>query len=242
MFWGSRAFNRDISKWDVSNVTDINYLFAGAASFNGNLSKWDVSSVTDMDLAFAYATAFNGDISVWDVSSVTSMNLMFSHTLSFNGDISEWDVSRVTDMYSMFWGARSFNADISYWDVSRVIKMDYMFRDAKSFKQRLCTDAWVHSEASENDMFVGSSGSKSRSVCDRELIVVSKPKPASTSTPAIASVCTKCGTFKKSGRVSCCAPGGAWYNNCGGVGDSTVDHRWLEGVDVCKRKSKANGI
>ena len=56
------------------------------------------------------------------------------------------------------------------------------------------------------------------------------------SASAIATSCPKCGTFKRSGRVSCCAPGGAWYKNCGDVGDRNVGHSWLEGVKVCERK------
>merc|ERR1719174_2628569 len=40
--------------------------------------------------------------------------------------------------------------------------------------------------------------------------------------------------FKKSSRVSCCAPGGDWYKNCGGVGNKHVDHSWSEGAQACK--------
>ena len=68
-------------------------------------------------------------------------------------------------MSSMFWGAASFNGDISKWNVSRVINMDNMFRRATSFKHRLCSAAWVHSNASQNDMFLGSFGSISQTVC-----------------------------------------------------------------------------
>ena len=63
----------------------------------------------------------------------------------------------------------------------------------------------------------------------------------SITTPGIVSAiitCPNCGIFKKSGRLSCCAPGGAWYNNCGGAGDKDAGHSWLEGVEACKRKSK----
>merc|ERR1712048_580769 len=46
--------------------------------------------------------------------------------------------------------------------------------------------------------------------------------------------CQKCGTFEKTGRVSCCAPGGAWYKKCGGAGNRNVEHRWFEGVETCE--------
>merc|ERR1712203_897227 len=47
----------------------------------------------------------------------------------------------------------------------------------------------------------------------------------------------KCGTFAKSGRVSCCAPGGAWFKKCGEVGNKNVDHRWFEGTEACEPRT-----
>ena len=63
------------------------------------------------------------------------------------------------------------------------------------------------------------------------------PPPTATET-----ACPKCGVFKKSGRPSCCAPGGAWFQNCGGLGDKNVGHSWSEGVDACERKLYADDM
>ena len=168
-------------------------------------------------------------------------------------------------MNSMFSHAKSFDADISKWNVSLVTDMFQMFYYASSFKQNLCGAAWVHSKASKTGMFTGSSGSISQTVCtsaltpattlvtrqsvsrrpipDRELITRTPTiTPAITSTIANTMTCPKCGTFKKSGKVSCCAPGGAWFRNCGGAGNVNVDHRWFEGVEACQRKCKANDM
>ena len=119
-------------------------------------------------------------------------------------------------------------------------------------------------KASQKNMFRGSSGSISRTVCtlaaksvssqvprqhgsrqqipERELIVRT-PISTSASTalyfdPTMA--CPNCGTFRKSGRVSCCAPGGAWFKHCGGLGTSNVDYSWDDGVATCKRKFMYN--
>jgi surface protein len=34
MFWDANSFNRPIGGWDVSNVTNMDYMFNGAAHFN----------------------------------------------------------------------------------------------------------------------------------------------------------------------------------------------------------------
>ena len=61
---------------------------------------------------------------------------------------------------------------------------------------------------------------------------------SSTTTTSISSlsmtVCPKCGSVKKSGKLSCCARGGAWFKNCGDGGDSNFDHTWVEGIEACK--------
>ena len=70
MFFGARAFNGDLSKWDVSKVccpclpftsppfpqvTNMSSMFDGAAAFNGDLSTWDVSKVFFVLVCFSQA-------------------------------------------------------------------------------------------------------------------------------------------------------------------------------------------
>lgn len=126
MFRHSR-FNGDISKWDVSNVTNMSGMFY-ASQFNGDISKWNVSKVTSMAGMFEQSL-FDRDISKWNVSNVTKMNDMFDYSW-FNGDISNWKVSKVTNMSGMFMRSK-FNGDISRWDVSNVTNMRVMFKSSK---------------------------------------------------------------------------------------------------------------
>ena len=44
--------------------------------FSGDISKWNVSNVTNMREMFAHSK-FDGDISKWDVSNVKNINHMF---------------------------------------------------------------------------------------------------------------------------------------------------------------------
>ena len=109
----------------------------GSSDFNGDLSKWDVSRVTNMDGMFHSMSSFDCDISRWDVSRVTTMEAMFAYALSFNRDLSKWDVSRVTNMDFMFFGASSFTQTLcGAWKDSSASN-DYMF-DRPS-DDRICT-------------------------------------------------------------------------------------------------------
>lgn len=93
------GLNCDLNYIDVSQVTDITYLF-GQSKFTGDISKWDVSNVTNMRAMF-WHSKFNSDISQWNVSNVTDMSEMFKHS-KFNQDISHWNISSGLQKYLMF--------------------------------------------------------------------------------------------------------------------------------------------
>ena len=126
-----------IENWDVSNVRDMESMFAFAEAFNQPIRNWDVSKVENMTSMFYYAKSFNQDLSKWNVSKVESMACMFKGAESFNQPIGNWDVSNVAKMNGMFYEAKAFNQDISGWNVGNVKDMRYMFYEAKTFNQDL---------------------------------------------------------------------------------------------------------
>merc|ERR1711982_189505 len=91
---------------------------------------------------------------------------MFADAFAFNQDLSKWDVSAVTNMASMFARASAFNQDLSKWDVSSVTHMANMFFRTSAFNHKLCGVAWVQSKADKSDIFSGSLGSISSTVCE----------------------------------------------------------------------------
>ena len=158
----------------------------------------------------------------------------------------------------MFYNAVGFKQDLcgAAWVRSKAKKM-YMFKNSPgSISRTVCKKRPAllleegYSSTGDTSRYVSPTTQDAhelvsrRPIPERELIVRT-PISTSISTPSVTSAtantltCPKCGTFAKSGRVSCCAPGGTWYKKCGGASNKNVDHMWSEGVDACKRKSKA---
>ncbi|MCR9133312.1 MAG: BspA family leucine-rich repeat surface protein, partial [bacterium] len=148
-------FNQPIGRWDVSNVTNMYYMFAGWN--RGKMCGWSYEK-EDPCINNFNTMKFNQDISKWDVSSVTNMEGMFSNSRAFNSPINDWDVSNVTNMKSMFddrihfvfgsdWrdafsnpqGRSQFNQPLDKWDVSSVTDMSFMFHYHRHFNQPIGT-------------------------------------------------------------------------------------------------------
>ena len=89
---------------NVSEVTNMSYMFRYATSATPDTSNWDTSSVTNMSEMFRNATSANPDVSNWDTSSVTNMSNMFNTATSAEPDMSQWDFGNVTNMTEMFNG------------------------------------------------------------------------------------------------------------------------------------------
>ena len=136
---------------DLSNVTNMVYMFYECSAFNQDISGWNVTNVKDMRGMFCRCSVFNQDINGWDVSSVTDMSGMFADCSAFNQDINGWDVSKVTDMGGMFYRCSAFNQDISSWNVSKVTDMQGMFADCSAFNQNL--GSWKLKECRELGLY-----------------------------------------------------------------------------------------
>ena len=137
-------YNIDMSRWDVSRVTNMSGMFYFCTKFNSDLSSWDVSNVEDMNNMFFNCENFNSDLSRWDVSKVKNMSLMFSDCINFNSDLSRWDVSKVTNMFSMFYNCKKFNCDLSGWDVRNDVFVNLMFAGCDKFDKSYLSKWDIH--------------------------------------------------------------------------------------------------
>ena len=124
----------DGTNLDVSNVTDMSYMFCGnQISDVSSLANWDISNVTDMENMFSGCDNLS-DISPlanWDTSNVTNMEGLFENcsNLSDISPLANWNTSKVTSMRSMFDGCDNLSdiSPLANWDISNVTDMENMF-------------------------------------------------------------------------------------------------------------------
>ena len=129
-------FNGNISEWDVSNVTNMSYMFH-STPFNQPIGNWDVSNVTNMEQMFSNNDMFNKDLNSWNTISVTNMSGMFRKADRFNKPLNNWNTSNVRSMNWMFSNARNFNQPLNNWNVSKVEGADCMFMGSQRFDQNI---------------------------------------------------------------------------------------------------------
>jgi surface protein len=103
------AFNQDIGGWDVSNVTDMQAMFAYADSFNQDISDWDVSNVTNFDWMFYGAQSFNQSLAWLDMPGMTGnpggiMAWTSMSALNVDGTLAGWVAQTPPSNLSLYLG------------------------------------------------------------------------------------------------------------------------------------------
>ena len=107
---GDRFCELTMPHWDVSQVTDMSFLFQGKTQFNVNIGQWEMSQVKDARGMFHGASSFDQDIGQWEMSQVTTAAGMFEGASSFYRNISGWTFADNADTTGMFTGADTWLA------------------------------------------------------------------------------------------------------------------------------------
>ena len=120
-----------LTNWDTGNVTDMNHMFHNNRLTNlTGLANWNVSNVTNMKYLFYHnqLTDLTG-LAKWNVSNVTDMSYMFyENQLTDLTGLTNWNTGNVTNMNSMFDDNRLTNlTGLSKWNVGNVTNMNAMF-------------------------------------------------------------------------------------------------------------------
>ncbi len=174
-------WNFDFSKWNTSNLKEMNDMFAGAGRYSSslklNVTNWDVSNVSSFNYLF-HELGMNSKswsligLDGWDTSNVRDMTRALSNAgwnaSSFILNLANWDTSNVTDMFGMFesagYWAKSWSiGNINNWDVSNVEDMASMFTYAGGTVYRFNLDlsSWNTSKVKSMDSMFECAGNYS---------------------------------------------------------------------------------
>jgi surface protein len=112
-FYGESGTN-DIEFINVkfTNQTNMTWMLYNLRAFNSDISYWDVSSVNNMSNMFRNCHEFNQDISSWDTISLGNMCNMFNNCRKFNQDLSGWNTNNVYCSRNYDYGCTSW--DLNY--------------------------------------------------------------------------------------------------------------------------------
>ena len=75
---------------NLSNVTNMSYMFADTTNLTGNFADWNANNVVNMSYMFYNATNFSRPIGTWNTSKVTDMSYMFNNATAFDQPINTW--------------------------------------------------------------------------------------------------------------------------------------------------------
>lgn len=135
MLCDSKIKELDLSKWDVSKVTNLEFFLQNNNVITSlNLSNWDTSSVTNMKNIFQYCDKLSDLKFDFNTSNVTTMDALFDYCMSFTElDLSKWDVSQVTSLSATFNDCRNLTyLRLSNWDMRAVTNVNGLFGNTES--------------------------------------------------------------------------------------------------------------
>merc|ERR1719162_2097977 len=155
IFFKATEFNGDVSDWNVSSVTNMNFMFKKASAFNQTMCGWTVVGNDMFDGSLCTVEACIGCTTVLPSTvpsglpsvvpssrpcpdgiivvdaNITNITVLFVNSLNEEA-IKCLDTSLVTTMDNLF-AKSDVNADLNSWDVSSVTNMNGMLNQATKF-------------------------------------------------------------------------------------------------------------
>ena len=100
MFREAKAFNQDISEWDVDNVTNMNGMFLDASSFNQDLDIWDKEDLPHYKQLVCLQIGLEGNEPCWyneEDSNEHIYSCSFTDNEGFTSNYNDYDDDEYND-------------------------------------------------------------------------------------------------------------------------------------------------
>ena len=147
----------DPSLFDVSNVTNMSYMFYSAVTTNTTIdfSTWDVSNVTTTFNMFNYASNFtNINLSNWNTTKLETINSMFYGCEKLKEiDLSTWNTNNIKNLGFLFYNCKKITTiDLSSFDLANVTNMVNMFYSCTALTDLQLPDLGHNQSCTELDL------------------------------------------------------------------------------------------
>ena len=135
----------DLSGFDTSSATDMQYMFYGVKAATLDLSGFNTEHVTNMDYMFAASSLIALDLTPFNTANVQSMSRMFANCSSLREvDLSNFDTGEVTDMALMFYNCSSLEKlELSSFNTAKVTDTHGMFYNDGMLEKVFVGDEWT---------------------------------------------------------------------------------------------------
>ena len=135
----------DLSGFDTSSATDMQYMFYGVKAQGLDLSGFNTANVTNMRYMFAASSLVALDLSSFNTAKVQTMSRMFANCTSLRAiDLSAFDTGEVTDMALMFYNCGSLEKlELSSFNTEKVTVTQGMFYNDEMLVKVFVGDEWT---------------------------------------------------------------------------------------------------
>lgn len=126
----------DPTLFDVSNVTDMSYMFYNCSGLTGelDLSTWNITNAITLKCFFNNCSKLtNINVSTWNFSRVTDMSYMFEKCSGLTGlSLLNFNTENVKTMFGMFSSCTGITElNLSNFETSSLTETSYMFQNCK---------------------------------------------------------------------------------------------------------------
>lgn len=120
--------NLDVSNWNTSSAKELHQVFYKSGIGSLDLSKWDTTNVTNMEGMFETTPNLTYlDVSTWNTENVTDMSYMFYKCALEDIDLSSFNTQKVTDIDLMFCYGSAKTIDFKNLDLPNLVTAEFMF-------------------------------------------------------------------------------------------------------------------
>lgn len=129
----------DVSSWDMSNITDTQYMFQYCMNLQTlDVSNWNTQNFYDTNYMFYDCSQLQTlDVSGWRLPNLAHAYYMFANCYNLQAlDVSNWGVQNLENADNMFYNCSNIQTlDLSKWKTGTLYSINGMFQGMNNLRE-----------------------------------------------------------------------------------------------------------